>query len=129
MNAQLLGSLQYQAPGGGQAVLPLSAQATYTAQALGTVDIPSGTAANTAIQIPLGAVATGLGYYVKTNHAIRLAVNGATGTSAMQGIATGGVAASLSPRTAPSQGITSMFVVTVETARGDGAVDYAIFGD
>lgn len=128
MNVLLAGNIQYQ-QGLQNLVQSIGAQATYTALQAGVVDIPSGSALGSVFQLPMGGVATGKGYFVKANSGVMLGINGGTGTTQLQGVATGGVIAALGSLPATQQAIGSMVVVLPRQAGNDGSVEYLVFGD
>lgn len=129
MNVQLIGNVQYQAPGNANVTQSLGAQATYSAMQAGILDIPSGAASGSAYQIPFGGVATAKGYFVKANSSVQLGINQGTGTTQMQGIATGGVVAALGSLPGRLGGITAMTIVLPSVAGNDSSVEFVVWGD
>ncbi len=126
MNLQAVGNLQF--PLGDQTVSQsLSCVPTYTAQSLGTIDIPSGTASGVAFQIPFGSVANAKGYYIKAGADVKLAWNGATGAPVP--VASGGFHMAAMPGNVSGTALSSGVLVTVATADGLKTITYGIFGD
>ena len=129
MNVNLIGNIAYQGPGGANVSQSLAAQATYTALQAGIIDIPSGAASGSAFQVPFAGVATAKGYFVKANTSVQLGINGGTGTTQMQGNATGGTVAALGPLPGRGSAVTGMVITIPLTASGDSSVEYVVWGD
>lgn len=127
MNLSLSGSVAFTAPGGGAGSLTLSSTATYTAQEIGSVDIPSGTASGTAFQLPFGSVVAAKAFGYKSLANVKMALNGATG--AAMNVPTGGVGINVFPIPGASQQLSSAVIVTIETAAGPCQFDYEVWGD
>ncbi len=128
MNVNIVGNIQYQ-QGAQSLVKSIAGQATYTALQAGVVDIPSGSALGSVCPLPMGGGATGKGYYVKANSSVMLGINGGTGTTQMQGLATGGFVAASGSLPGKQQAVSSMVVVLPQIAGNDGSVEYICWGD
>lgn len=131
MQLNLVGNIAYNPPGNPslQAQLSLGAVATYTAQVQGTLDVATGVAGGTVLNVPFGSIATAKGFYLKANGvAAKVAVNGATGAPFSLG--TGGVMVEVSPQAAPASTANSIQIITIANQAVDGAgVDFAVWGD
>lgn len=113
---------------GGQPVsTSLQAVATYAAQQLGTIDVPSGTPSGTPFALSLGSISAPKGYYIQAGFDAKVAFNGATG--APISVASGGFIAAAAPASVAAAPLQSILVITTATADGLKTLAYAVFGD
>ncbi len=132
MDLSLSGNVNFLAPGGSSNVnTPLAAAATYGAQALATIDVPSGTASGTSYAIGFGSISRPVGFIVKNSMPsggdISVAMQA---TGGAHSIAPGGFVAMAQPNR-PSQPtpLTAAWVTVLTTTTYVGTIEVMVFGD
>lgn len=126
MNLQAVGNLAFTV-GDSPVSQSLSCVATYGAQTVGTIDVPSGTASGVPFNVPFGSISAAKGYFLKAGCDVRVAVNGATGSP--QSIASGGFMMGAAPAVVSGAPVTSITLVTVASADGLKQITFGVYGD
>lgn len=132
MDLSFSGNVNFLPPGGSSNTnAPLAAAATYGAQALATIDVPSGTPSGTVIAVGFGSIANPVGFVVKntmpSGGAIGVAMQA---TGAKQSLAPGGFVAMAQPNSASQHTpLTAAWVTILTTTTAQGTVEVMVFGD
>lgn len=134
MDLSFSGNVNYLPPGGSANVnTTLATAATYGAQALATIDVPSGTASGTSFAVGFGSVANPAGFAVKntmpSGGTIGIAFNGGTIATGMIGIKAGGFLAMGQPNGSSVGPITGATIFILTTTTSLGTVEVMVFGD
>lgn len=136
MDFALSGNVNYLPPGGSSnANTPLAVAATYAAQSLATIDVPSGTASGTSYSIGFGSVAVPLGFVVKNNMpsggTIGLCLNNTVIPTGMVSITPGGIHAQAQPNGAGASvaPLVAARVYVLTTTTYPGTIEVMVFGD
>ena len=133
MDLQLSGNVNFLPPGGSSNTnTPLAVAGTYGAQALATIDVPSGTPSGTSYALGFGSIANPIGFVVKNsmpsggNIALAMAATGAR-----QELAPGGVAAVFQPnrQTTALYPLTQAWVTIIASTTAAGTIEVMVFGD
>lgn len=115
-----------------QQQVPFSNAENYVPSSVGVLDIPIGTAANTAISVPFGTISVADVVVVKNNgnQDLGVRINGVpTSPAVLYQIPPGGVLAITHPVVPGGGAITSLALdTTVIQATVVGTVDYYVFG-
>lgn len=133
MDLSFSGNVNYLPPGGSANVnTPLATSATYGAQSLATIDVPSGSPSGTSFSVGFGSVSTPVGFAVKntmpSGGVIGLAIN-ATAPQAIS-MQPGAFLAFGQPN-APTiaRPITSAVITILTTTTYAGTIEVMVFGD
>lgn len=135
MDLSFSGNVNFLPPGGSSNTnTPLSAGATYGAQALATIDVPSGTPSGTAIDVGFGSVANPVGFIIKNTMPsggdIGININGTGQGTGMFSVAPGGFAAVGQPnRPSIQKPVASCRVYVLQTTTSAGTIEVMVFGD
>lgn len=133
MDLSFSGNVNFLPPGGSaNSNAPLASAATYGAQSLATIDIPSGTASGTSFAVGFGSVANPVGFVVKNTMPsggdIALSLNGTLPSSFS--IAPGGYASVGQPnRPSVPRPLATAVVYILTTTTAAGTVEVMVFGD
>jgi hypothetical protein len=136
MDLTLSGNVNFLPPGGtSNTNVALAVAATYGAQALATIDVPSGTASGTSFTIGFGSVAAPVGFYVKntmpSGGTIGLCLNNTVIPTGMVSLMPGAVHATIQPNGAgvAVAPLTAARVYVLTTTTYQGTIEVAVFGD
>jgi len=135
MDLSLSGNVNYLPPGGSSNTnTPLAAAATYGAQSLATIDVPSGTASGTSFDVGFGSVANPVGFVVKNTMPsggdISINLNGSgQGTGAVS-ISPGGFISLAQPnRPTIQKPLVACRIYILQTTVASGTIEVMVFGD
>ena len=134
MDFALSGNLNYLPPGGSSQVnTPLAVSATYGAQALATLDIPSGTASGTSFAVGFGSVANQVNFAIKntmpSGGVIGISLNGNAQPTGMFSLNPGGSFVVSQPNGASVKPIVSATIYVLTTTTYLGTVEVMVQGD
>ncbi len=137
MELSFSGNVNYLPPGGSSNTnSPLAASATYGAQALATIDVPSGTASGTSIAVGFGSVANPVGFVVKntmpSGGVIGINLNGSGQGTGMVSIEKGGFIALGQPNAGPGGIVKPLVGATIyvlTTTTYAGTIEVMVMGD
>jgi len=134
----LTSTLQYTPPGGTQVTVPFPISATYTPLNVGTIDIPTGTAAAATYDIPFGSVGVPAGASARVllihnrdnNQDIGLRINSLPVAPAMlMQLPAGGFFMIAMPVDPAANDLVAAQIEVVSLTTADAEIDYFVFGD
>ncbi|HVH45366.1 MAG TPA: hypothetical protein VM925_23595 [Labilithrix sp.] len=123
-------NVTYAPGGGGMLSQNFNVAAPYTAINAGKIDVPNGTAAATAFNLPFGGVTTDTrGLLIQNNTDVDLSVDLAASGTAQYQLAPGGLVLHWAPKKAAATALLAATVTVTAATAADGAVDFIVLGE
>lgn len=127
--ASLTVSLQYSAPGGNTPVAQFQVTTEYTASAVGVIDIPDATAAETEFEVPFGSIENALAVVIRNTNNQELGIRIGAAEADEFTIAPGAFIVLGQPTEPSSVPLTALAVTTTAEQAGAGGFEYIVLGD